>query len=105
MLLAAVLLLSGATSGMAAPGDVVFERKGDVSQGVPPAIFPHWIHRIRYRCSVCHPAIFEMQAGANEITMKLIRQGEACGRCHGPGGGAFPVEFNSCLRCHKEPEE
>lgn len=103
-LLAIVLVLPGAAPGLAAPGDLVFERKEGASQGIPPSIFPHWVHRIRYRCSVCHPAIFEMQAGASEITMNKIKQGEVCGRCHN-GNIAFNVEFQNCTRCHRQPEE
>lgn len=68
------------------------------------AIFPHWVHRIRYQCSVCHLEIFEPRAGANAITMSDIRAGRACGRCH-DGRTAFAVSFDSCHRCHSSEAE
>lgn len=66
----------------------------------PPVVFPHWRHRIRFKCSACHPQIFEMKKGANAITMDAIRQGEFCAKCHN-GDVAFEVTFQSCSRCHK----
>ncbi len=44
----------------------------------PPVVFPHWRHRIRFKCSTCHPDIFEMKKGANGLSMDAIRQGEFC---------------------------
>lgn len=101
LLLAAALALVVETA-QAAPGDIVFEREEDL--GLVPAVFPHWVHRIRYRCSTCHPAIFEMKAGANEITMESLGEGKFCGACHN-GTTAFNVEFLTCARCHREPSE
>ncbi|MBK7369227.1 MAG: hypothetical protein IPJ04_15400 [Candidatus Eisenbacteria bacterium] len=69
---------------------------------LPRAVFPHWVHRIRYQCRVCHMEIFEPRAGANRITMKDITAGQACGRCH-DGKTAFRAGFGNCERCHKEP--
>lgn len=107
----AILLLTGLTAvgggvGYAALGDLVFERKAGVegSGAFPPSIFPHWVHRIRYRCYVCHPAPFAMELGANEVTMDAIKKGEYCGTCHN-GRIAFSVEFQNCNRCHRVPEE
>jgi len=68
----------------------------------PPVVFPHWKHRIRFKCSACHPQIFEMKKGANEISMDTIRQGRFCAECHN-GDVAFEVTFQSCYRCH-EPQ-
>lgn len=102
LLLATVLVLAAAPA-RAALGDLVFERQ-DQGVGIPPAIFQHWVHRIRYRCSVCHPALFEMKAGADKITMDSLNAGKFCGACHN-GSNAFNVEFQTCTRCHREPEE
>ncbi len=63
----------------------------------PPARFSHWVHRIRYRCSACHPGPFTPRAGADTLTMASMRGGEACGRCH-DGRSAFALM--SCARCH-----
>lgn len=104
--LLAGLVLAGGGDAYGAQGDLVFERQGEVegSAAFPPSVFPHWVHRARYRCYVCHPAPFEMQLGANAVTMDAINKGEFCGACHN-GKNAFAADFDNCRRCHKEPEE
>lgn len=84
-----------------APGDLVLPRReGSVSaEMTAPSIFPHWVHRINYRCDACHNRLFEMKLGANEITMEKMKGGEYCGACHN-GRAAFAVDFQSCGRCH-----
>lgn len=105
-----VLLVAAAVGGGAvygALGDLVFERKGAGSEGtmsIDPAIFPHWVHRVRYRCYVCHPKPFQMELGADPITMDAIEKGEYCGACHN-GRIAFDVGFQTCARCHRKLEE
>ena len=101
---AALFLVAGLPlaleAGLAAPGDMVFEREGvEPGDPFPPTTFPHWIHRLNFRCYVCHTALFEMQQGANEVTMDRINDGEFCGACH-DGKTAFNVEFQTCGRCH-----
>lgn len=100
MAVAAVLALAD-TGAAQAPGDLVWDTPGAgaAGAGFDPSFFPHWLHRIRYRCSVCHPALFEMKLGASEITMDKINKGQACGVCHN-GQIAFAVDFASCNRCH-----
>lgn len=71
---------------------------------LPEAVFPHWVHRIRFTCKTCHMEIFEPKAGANKITMADISAGEACGKCH-DGKTAFPAGFGTCHRCHVEEDE
>lgn len=97
------LLLAGllVSAALAVEGDVIFKRK-DGEGGFPPAVFPHWIHRIRYKCYACHPALFEMQAGANAVSMEAIQAGKFCGACHN-GAIAWPVTFETCNRCHVAP--
>jgi c(7)-type cytochrome triheme protein len=82
-------------------GTIVFERS-ERQQDFPPATFPHWVHRIQFRCDVCHTRIFPMQAGASRITMDAILQGKLCGTCHN-GTTAFPARFDTCYRCHTQP--
>ncbi|MFQ5524692.1 MAG: c(7)-type cytochrome triheme domain-containing protein [Thermoanaerobaculia bacterium] len=65
----------------------------------PPATFPHWFHRIRFKCASCHPSVFEMKAGANPITMTAMRRGEFCATCHN-GRIAWEIGFTTCVRCH-----
>jgi len=49
---------------------------------------------------VCHDAIFEMKAGANDVSMDAITAGKFCGACHN-GGKAFAPTFDACPRCHR----
>lgn len=81
-------------------GDIVFARKGPPT-GVSVAVFPHYAHRMQFKCHVCHDGLFVMKAGANDITMEAIQDGKFCGRCH-DGKTAFQSTFNTCPRCHKE---
>ena len=111
--IATVLLILLMRYGVAAEteyGDIVFSRKtpgADFSRKtpgageIPPAVFPHWVHRINFKCYVCHDAIFQMKAGADQITMDAIREGKFCGACHN-GKIAFPVGFYTCNRCHHQ---
>lgn len=85
------------TSSLAEYGDVVLNRYSDLAN-VRPVIFPHWFHRIRFRCKVCHHELgFEMRAGANDMRMKEITQGKFCGMCH-DNKTAWGVE--NCNLCH-----
>ncbi|MFQ5945797.1 MAG: cytochrome c3 family protein [Anaerolineae bacterium] len=98
---AALLLIILVGPGVAVLGDIVFQRKGGGAGETPPALFSHWLHRIRFKCYVCHDAIFQMKAGGNPVTMDAIREGKFCGTCH-DGQTAFPVRFETCSRCHRE---
>lgn len=101
--LGSALLLAGVVAGaaLAVEGDIVFKRQGGEPEasGTPEAFFPHWIHRIRYKCYACHPNPFEMKAGANRISMDTIQEGKSCGVCHN-GRIAWGVTFETCNRCH-----
>ncbi len=82
---------------MAEYGDVVINNQSDKA-GMRPPIFPHWFHRIRFRCKVCHADLgFKFQAGGNQINMLKIIDGEFCGACHN-GEIAWSVE--NCDVCH-----
>lgn len=82
-------------------GDIVFARKsGETGGDYPPATFPHSVHRVQFKCNVCHDAIFKMKAGANPVTMDSIEKGKYCGTCHNDGK-AFGISFESCSRCHR----
>lgn len=78
-------------------GDVILNRYAEKSD-MRPVVFPHWFHRIRFRCKVCHHELgFEMRAGANDVTMDDIIAGRYCGMCHN-GDVAWSVE--NCDLCH-----
>ncbi len=77
--------------------DVVINNYADAA-GMRPAVFPHWFHRIRFRCKVCHADLgFKFKAGGNKITMAKIIDGQFCGACHN-GEVAWSVE--NCAMCH-----
>lgn len=79
-------------------GNVLIDRTS-TANGVKPVVFPHWIHRTRATCSVCHEELeFYMKAGATEITEAESRQGRFCGACH-DGATAF-THAGNCDRCH-----
>ena len=78
----ALLLACSAGAPQAEYGDVVLNRHS-TREGVRPVVFPHWFHRIRFRCKVCHHELgFEMRAGANDVRMADILDGKFCGMCH-----------------------
>ena len=51
-----VPLLVAGVAWAAAPGDLVLPRTSDETptEAIPPSVFPHWIHRVNYRCR-CPP--------------------------------------------------
>ena len=91
------LLVIGIPEAQAEYGDVVINNYSDKA-GMRPAVFPHWFHRIRFTCKVCHADLgFKFKAGGNEITMGKIIDGQFCGACHN-GEIAWSVE--NCNMCH-----
>ena len=89
--------------GHAEYGDIVLNSKSVSMQkaGVDPVVFPHWFHRIRFKCKVCHEDIFILKKGANDINMAAIMNGEFCGKCHN-GQKSFDVKgTDNCVKCHK----
>jgi c(7)-type cytochrome triheme protein len=93
-LVLAVLCLPAA---QAEYGDVVINNHSDAA-GMRPVVFPHWFHRVRFRCKVCHADLgFQFKAGGNEINMLKIIDGQFCGSCHN-GELAWSVE--NCNLCH-----
>jgi c(7)-type cytochrome triheme protein len=78
-------------------GDVVLDRNS-TQEGVRAVVFPHWFHRIRYRCKVCHSELgFKMRAGANLVRMDDIVNGKFCGMCH---NGQVAWSPDRCDLCH-----
>ncbi len=101
-----VYLCLGATAGIALLGnpaafaeygDVVMNRNCD-SNGIAPVVFPHWFHRIRYRCKVCHGDLgIAAKAGGNDVSMLSIIDGQQCGACH---NGDIAWSSERCDLCH-----
>jgi len=81
-------------------GDITIPREDETSPSTTPlAVFPHWKHRLYFNCNVCHETLFQMQAGADHITMDAVRDGQFCAVCH-DGKTAFEVGFDTCELCH-----
>ncbi len=68
--------------------------------GLAPVIYPHWVHRIWYDCSVCHQDIFVMKRWRNEISKEKIQAGEQCGVCHNGTIAFGATNEEECDRCH-----
>ncbi len=96
-LMAAVFSFVYFEAARAEYGDVVINEFSDEA-GMRPVVFPHWFHRIRFRCKVCHGDLgFKFEAGGNGINMLKIIDGEYCGACHN-GNVAWSIE--NCDLCH-----
>ncbi len=76
-------------------GDIIYSRKAGPGDWAP-AYFPHWVHRIKYKCYACHDTLFPMRRGGNP-TMAGMSTGASCGACHN-GKTAFGLD--TCQRCH-----
>jgi len=92
-----VIALAATSTAPAEYGDVVINRRSS-ENGVRPVVFPHWFHRIRFRCKVCHHELgFKMRAGSNDVRMTDLIDGKFCGMCHN-NEIAWGVE--RCDLCH-----
>ena len=79
--------------------DVIINKRAEKA-GMRPVIYPHWFHRIRFTCNVCHNDNgFKMQAGANDITMAEIVDGKFCGMCHN-NENKIAWSLERCDMCH-----
>lgn len=97
VVLLAVLTLLVPSPVHAEYGDVVLNNRAEKA-GLRPVIFPHWFHRIRFKCNVCHSEIgFKMRAGANDIHMADIQAGKFCGACH---NNQIAWGTENCDLCH-----
>lgn len=68
------------------------------AEQLPPVIFPHWLHRVWFQCKVCHPKVFVMKKGGNDISNAHILEGKQCGVCH-DGKVSFGAK-EKCENCH-----
>ncbi len=95
--LIACLLFVDLEPARAEYGDVVINNHSDKA-GMPPVVFPHWFHRVRFRCKVCHADLgFKFEAGGNDITMLKVIDGQFCGACH---NGDLAWNIENCGLCH-----
>jgi c(7)-type cytochrome triheme protein len=91
------------------PPNGPFETYGNTALRPPPkkgsmdpVYFPHWSHRARYDCRVCHLELkFSIYKGETRISRRKNLAGKYCGACH-DGKTAFAVKDNAlCSRCHQ----
>jgi len=78
--------------------NILIKSKGDFVHNV---MFRHSSHVYWLDCKNCHPAIFVMTKGKNNMSMQGIVQGKWCGRCHGKV--SFPL--TDCKRCHSQSKQ
>ncbi|MFQ5560118.1 MAG: c(7)-type cytochrome triheme domain-containing protein [Nitrospinota bacterium] len=85
-------------------GDLVLDATYESMKkaGVDKVLFPHWFHRVRYKCKACHSHIFKMKKGSNKINMGGIIAGDWCGKCH---NGEIAFSPMDCARCHSYKEK
>jgi len=80
-------------------GNILIDRVS-TKNGVKPVYFPHWSHRVKYTCRVCHFELdFAFDVNKTEITEEDNRNGIFCGTCHN-GKVAFGHTKENCDRCH-----
>jgi len=80
-------------------GNILIDRA--TSQGdVKPAVFSHWVHRVKYTCRVCHSELeFSFEKNATPITEEANKSGKYCGACH-DGKISFGHTEKNCVKCH-----
>lgn len=97
LLAAVAIALALVVVAKAEYGDIVMNQHSDAN-GVAPVVFPHWFHRIRYRCNVCHGDLgIALKAGGDDVTMLSIIDGQHCGACH---NGDIAWSTERCDLCH-----
>jgi c(7)-type cytochrome triheme protein len=97
MLALLAIVVAGIPPAGAEYADVVLNRRAE-KEGMRPVVFPHWFHRIRFRCKVCHAELgFKMRVGGNDFSMSGIVEGNFCGACH---NGDIAWAVDKCDMCH-----
>ncbi len=80
-------------------GTITIDRNSS-AKGEKPVLFPHWLHRLKYTCRVCHFELeFEFKRNTTPITEQDNRNGLYCGKCH-DGITAFAHRREYCHKCH-----
>ncbi|MDD2898257.1 MAG: cytochrome c3 family protein [Desulfuromonadaceae bacterium] len=76
-------------------------RRKTKKAGMSPVVFPHWSHRARYTCRVCHEELgISMRLGDTGISRSQYVAGKYCGACH-DGVTAFTVQDGPARQCDK----
>lgn len=92
-----IFVMSNSSAVHAEYGDVILNTHSEKA-GMRPVIFPHWLHRIRYKCNACHnDSGFKMRSGADDMRMANIIDGKYCGMCH---NDQISWGTQQCQLCH-----
>ena len=100
LITAALMTLSFATYGFSLKKDIEFKAVGDEGK----VTFSHEFHTEKQglKCNECHPKLFKMKKGGDDMTMAAMKEGKFCGACHN-GKKAFSVaDEANCAKCHKK---
>ena len=98
--MAVIMTVAVANFGFALKKDVEFKTCGDEGK----VVFSHENHTEKQgmKCNECHPKLFKMKAGGDEVTMAAMKEGKFCGACH-DGKKAFDASSkDNCGKCHKK---
>lgn len=83
-------------------GDILLDRSSTLKK-VDPVVFPHWLHRSKFTCRVCHYEIeFSMRAGESPIVCEGRITGRFCTTCHNGKISFAPKDEKgeNCRKCH-----
>jgi c(7)-type cytochrome triheme protein len=88
-------------------GNVVINNYS-AAKGEAAVVFPHWLHRSKYTCRLCHVDLgFAMRTGDTDITEMDNNAGMFCGSCHNNKIAFGPFidheghgKLRQCERCH-----
>jgi len=93
----ALILLLAYAPAQAEYGDVILNKQSE-KNSMRPVVFPHWFHRIRFQCKVCHGELgFALRIGSTKVDMADIAAGKFCGKCH---NGTIAWGADRCDLCH-----
>jgi c(7)-type cytochrome triheme protein len=81
-------------------GTIIMKKNTGDREDLRPVVFPHWVHRQKYTCKVCHTDLgYSLKAGTADIKQADIEAGESCGACH---NGSIAFGADKCVRCHSQ---
>lgn len=82
-------------------GTVLMDRLTRDSATTKPVLFPHWVHRMKYNCTVCHNELkVPLKARTQDLKHSEMDSGKHCGVCH-DGKSTFATNSEKdCFRCH-----
>ena len=78
-------------------GNVVMDKETQKAS-MMPVVFPHWLHRAKHSCRLCHVDIeFAQERNETGVIEEDNKAGRYCGTCH---NGKESFNVSECARCH-----